>query len=113
LIFGGGIFLSYISLKAWVVIRESKAREVAEKNFKESEERFKQLVERLPQFIWTASFTGAFDYLSNQWIEYTGIPENELSGYGWLESIHAEDRKGIIKDWRNAVKSGSKFSKQI
>jgi PAS domain S-box-containing protein len=109
LIFGGGIFLSYVALKALFVIKESKAREAAEKNLKESEGRFKQLVEQLPQFIWTASFTGAFDYLSNQWIEYTGIPEKELSDYGWLEQIHAEDRKGVIKDWRNAVKSGSNF----
>src|SRR4029077_629998 len=64
----------------------------AEQALRESEHRWRSLTEALPQLVWTATPDGACDYFSTQWTDYTGIPETELLGWGWLETLNPDDR---------------------
>ncbi|MBV9679339.1 MAG: PAS domain-containing protein, partial [Acidobacteriaceae bacterium] len=44
------------------------------------------------------------DYLSRQWVEYTGIPEAEQLGLRWLNLVlHLEDREQTYRAWMTAV----------
>ena len=45
-----------------------------------SERRYRTLAEALPQLVWTSQPDGQRDYFSRQWVEYTGIPEEEQFG---------------------------------
>ncbi len=87
------------------ITERKKADELA----RDSERRFRQLTESLPQLVWTCLPEGPCDYLSRQWIEYTGIPEAEQLGYGWIQQLHPDDRKRVITAWDKAVKKGVKF----
>ncbi len=73
-------------------------RRRAEDALRESENRFRQVTESLPQLIWTCRADGSFDYLSPQWCKYTGLPEETQLGIGWLEQLHPEDREAVIID---------------
>jgi len=43
--------------------------------------------------------------LSRQWLDYTGIPESDQLGFGWLEkAVHNDDRERIRKHWMGAVR---------
>jgi two-component system CheB/CheR fusion protein len=53
----------------------SRALEAA---LRKEEVALKKLADSLPQLVWSSRADGAFDYLSRQWLEYTGIPEPEL-----------------------------------
>jgi PAS domain S-box-containing protein len=87
-------------------ITVSKTLEAA---LRENESQLRQLMESLPQLIWTCLPEGPWDYLSRQWIEYTGIPEAEQLGYGWLQQLHPEDRERVKAEWNSAVKSVAFF----
>ena len=87
-------------------ITVSQTREAA---LRENESQLRQLAESLPQLIWTGLPEGRCDYLSRQWIEYTGIPEAEQLGYGWLQQLHPEDRERVKAQWNSAVKSMALF----
>jgi PAS domain S-box-containing protein len=63
------------------------------------------MAESLPSLVWGARPDGACDYLSRQWVEYTGLAEDEQLGYGWFERIHPEDREQAKEQWRAALKS--------
>jgi len=67
---------------------------------KSSEARFRELVECLPQLIWTCLPDGAYDYVSPQWAHYTGTPEGGHLGSGWLHQLHPDDRQPAIERWR-------------
>ncbi|MCX5649678.1 MAG: PAS domain S-box protein, partial [Planctomycetota bacterium] len=82
-------------------------RRRAEAALRESERRFRELAESLPQLVWTCRGDGPCDYLSPQWVEYTGIPEAEQLGSGWLEQLHPDDRDRTIAAWNAAVGSES------
>jgi PAS domain S-box-containing protein len=109
LVFAGGLFLAFFGVKALVILKETEARQRAEDNLFESEKRFEQLIKGLPQLIWTSTPEGLCDFLSNQWLEYTGIPESEQLGDRWLEQIHPEDQAQLMIEWNKSVAEGKDF----
>src|ERR1700756_1636595 len=81
----------------------STVRRVAEEARRESEQRWRSLTEALPQLVWSATPDGACDYFSTQWTEYTGVPENDLLGWRWLEVLHPDDREPTRRLWTDSV----------
>lgn len=70
----------------------------------ESEFRYQTLAESLPQLVWTALPNGECDYLSSQWVEYTGVPEADQLGHRWLDLVmHPDDRERTKFAWTTAV----------
>jgi len=86
----------------------SEARESADAA-RESEERYQTLAESLPHLVWTCLPDGWCDYLSRQWVEYTGIPEERQRGYGWAEQLHPDDRGRAQQAWTEATARGDQF----
>ncbi len=88
------------------VITERKRAEAA---LRESQSHFRQLAESLPQPVWMCLPDGFCDYLSPQWVEFTGVPEAQQLGFGWLDQIHADDRGALMSAWNTAVAVGEPF----
>ena len=71
----------------------------------ESELRYRTLTETIPQLVWTDLPNGECDYLSSQWIEYTGIPFEEQKGFQWVDLVlHPDDKARVLDHWMGAVK---------
>lgn len=84
-------------------IRDISERKAAEVELRTSEERLRTLAESLPHLVWTCRADGWCDYLSRQWVEYTGRPAEEQLGAGWADHVHPEDRPGVEREWALAV----------
>lgn len=77
---------------------------------RERERSFRQLTESLPQLVWTSTPDGACDYLSPQWLDYTGIPESEQLGHGWLNQVHPDDRDKLMAAWAASLRDIRPFN---
>lgn len=75
----------------------------------DSEHSLRQLIEGLPQLVWTCTTEGSCDYLSPQWVAYTGIAEQDQLNSGWMEQIHEADRAGVAATWSKSVETGQPF----
>jgi PAS domain S-box-containing protein len=82
-----------------IAIEQSRA----EQALRDSEQRWRSLTEALPQLVWSATPDGTCDYFSTQWTEHTGVPETELLGWHWLETLHPEDREPTRQFWLESV----------
>jgi PAS domain S-box-containing protein len=78
-----------------------------------SEGRFRDLVECLPEPIWTCLPGGECDYLSPQWVSYTGVPANEQLGNEWIQQLHPQDRRMTIERWQLAVQRAQPFDAEF
>ena len=58
-------------------MREAADREDAERGVKDSEERFQQLFNTMPQIVWAAEPEGSVVYFNGRWYEYTGLAPDE------------------------------------
>jgi PAS domain S-box-containing protein len=94
-----GEYLGYVGSVLDITDRKN-----VEEALKESEARFRVLIESLPQLVWSCLPDGRCDYLSSQWVAYTGVPEAEQLDLNWLDRvIHPEDRERTREHWLGAV----------
>jgi PAS domain S-box-containing protein len=75
----------------------------AEEALRESGQRWRGLTEALPQLVWSADPDGTCDYFSTQWTEHTGVPEADLLGWRWLQTLHPDDREPTRQFWLDSV----------
>jgi len=61
------------------------------KALKESENRFRSILDALPQIAWTMSLDGGVDFYNQKWYEYTGLNFEDSKGWGWQQVIHPDD----------------------
>ncbi|MEC5387890.1 PAS domain-containing protein [Uliginosibacterium sp. H3] len=79
-------------------------RRQAESDLRASEARYRSLTEVLPQLVWTCLADGRCNYLSTQWVDYTGAPREQQLGLDWLDrAIHPDDRARTLEHWMGAV----------
>jgi PAS domain S-box-containing protein len=90
-------------LKVAGLCEDITERKKGEVTLKESERRWKDLNEALPQLVWSAAPDGSCDYFSAQWTQHTGVPESELLGWRWMATLHPDDREPTRQSWLTAV----------
>src|SRR5437763_12066773 len=73
---------------------------------RESEHRWRNLAEALPQLVWTARPGGVMHKGRAQIVQYIVCRQRELLGWGWSEMLHPEDRERTQQAWRAAVEGG-------
>ena len=87
------------SMKCWPAFSRATAnlkkaladREAALQEAENERERFRFMAESMPQKIFTASATGESDYLNKQWMDFTGLPFEQIRDWGWAQFIHPDD----------------------
>jgi PAS domain S-box-containing protein len=67
----------------------------------------------MPQLVWSCEPDGSCDFLSRQWIEFTGVPEILHLGYGWLNAVHPDDRAELQTAWQAAVDGNANFDTEF
>ena len=63
--------------------KDITARKQAEEALRASERRWRDLAEALPQLVWTCTPDGRCDFLSRQWVDFTGRAEAGQLGFLW------------------------------
>ena len=66
---------------------------------RDSEQRFRQLAQSLPQLVWSGQPDGRCDFLGQQWQEYTGEAPDDLLGFRWLDRVHPDDQPALLAAW--------------
>ncbi|CAN1209146.1 histidine kinase [Tumidithrix helvetica PCC 7403] len=78
-------------------------RKLAEESLRESEQRFANLAEAAPVAIFQINQNNECTYVNEFWSQITGQEPSTALGYGWLQTIHPDDREQIHQQWTQAI----------
>ena len=67
------------------------------------------LVDSIPSLIHTARPDGYLDYFNQRWLQYVGLPNEDLLGWKWTAVIHPEDVEAILEKWHFSIANGEPF----
>ena len=92
-------------------ISEKRAAELDRLNesLRQSEERYRSLAIATAQIVWTKNPEGEVVEDMPKWRTFTGKSEEELRGWGWVDSLHPEDRERTRVVWSEAVRARSVY----
>ena len=76
----------------------------AEAALRESEQRFRSLVEAGTQMVWTTDAAGMVVDIPF-WRELTGQTVEQVRADGWAHAVHPDDRRRVLGAWTAAVES--------
>ncbi len=77
---------------------------------RESEARFHQLADAMPQIVWMATADGEIDYRNRKWFEQTGLTEEQADAVGgWNAILHPDDAPPAAEKWSSCVQDGRPF----
>ena len=88
--------------------RDISERKRGEQALRQSEERYRALLLATAQVVWTTPADGLVEDMP-MWREYTGQSLEEVRGWGWLNAIHPEDRRGTEAAWAEALAARSMY----
>ena len=89
--------------------RHRASQSQAERELVETVERYRFLLDHLPQIVWTADREGEVIYVNRFGIDYAGCGLGEVQGSGWVNLIHPEDVEATLKLRKEGLSQGVPF----
>jgi len=74
-----------------------------------TERELRLVIDTIPAMAWSTLPSGANEYCSKGWMEYTGMALGRELDYGWLDAFHPDDRAAHLAKWRSATERGELF----
>ena len=84
-------------------------RHRAEAAMRESEARFRQQADAMPQMVWVTRPDGYHEYYNRRWYEFTGVPDGSTDGEGWNQMFHPDDQARAWAAWRHSLATGEPY----
>jgi PAS domain S-box-containing protein len=81
----------------------------AEEAFRESERQFRQILDTVSSFLWSADSTGEPTYVNQRALDYSGMRFEEFKHGGWGAFIHPADFPGTMKAFGHAIETGTSY----
>src|SRR5258708_4247566 len=63
---------------------------------KEAADKVRLIIDTVPGLLWTARPDGAIDFISQRWLEYTGLTLEQGLGWGWESAYHSDDLEQVL-----------------
>lgn len=88
-------------------------RKRAESALAESEAKFRQFAEAIPQLGWVAKPDGSTTWYNKNWYRYTGTTPEEMTGWQWQSVHHPEMLPEVISKWKESIETGKMFEMEF
>ena len=95
---------------AWyLLLTDIDDRKKAEEALRSSQRDLSLMINAMPGLIHSARPDGYIDFLNNGWLNFFGLPLEEVVGWDWIKTFHPDDVDQYGAKWRAALASGEPF----
>ena len=104
------LFLRGEKLKLQERMLRERDREVLERK---SQERYRRLLDVMPECIWAADASGKVNYWNRPGLAYCGLKLADVREESFWECLHPDDRPEARAHWEAGLRSGATFERQV
>src|SRR4029077_5232302 len=76
---------------------------------KRNEGNLHRVVDATPALLHSARPDGYIDFLNKGWLDFVGLPIEQMIGWEWAKTFHPDDIEGLLAKGRGALASGEPF----
>lgn len=94
-------------IKWYGVVLDIEDRKQAENALKEtksalaaSEDNLRLIINSLPVLVWSARPDGSADFVNKSWLDYAGLPAEQILEWGFLKLYHPDDIAEMVEIWK-------------
>ncbi len=88
-------------------LRDITVRRRDQLRLRESEARFRTIVNAIPQLAWMTDAMGAVIWYNARWYDYTGTTFEEMAGWGWRSVHHPNHIERVEQRLRESFSAGA------
>lgn len=96
-------------LGLFAAARDITERELAARQIRLREERYRSLVAASSQIVWQTNAHGEVVDDIPSWREFTGCGFAEVAGMGWANALHPDDRIRVLAAWKSSVENITRY----
>jgi PAS domain S-box-containing protein len=85
----------------------------AEAVIRAQEAELREVVDSIPAIVWSALPDGSNSYVNSPFVEYCGMPPEQIAGSGWHAATHPDDLERHNAKWLACVASGKPFEDEL
>jgi formate hydrogenlyase transcriptional activator len=85
----------------------------AEAVIRKQEAELREVVDTIPAIVWSALPDGSNSYVNSRFVEYCGMPPEQIAGSGWYAATHPDDLERHNAKWLACVASGEPFEDEV
>jgi len=98
--------------------RRSKEAHVTEQRHAEAvirkqEAELHEVVDSIPAIVWRALPDGSNSYANSRFVEYVGMPAEQIAGSGWQAAVHPDDLERHKAKWLASAASGEPHENDV
>lgn len=71
--------------------------------------RWRAILDRVPQMIWSMDGDGTDEYYNAEWLEFSGISLNARAGRTRIDLVHPDDKAEAALRWQESASSGTEY----
>src|SRR5438128_2014186 len=90
---------------SYVIFRDVSEHRRLESEREESEKRFRNMADNIPQLAWMAEPDGNIFFYNRRWYEFTGTVPEQMRGWGWRHVHHPEHIGSVMRKWAAGIAS--------
>src|SRR4029079_16356915 len=70
-----------------------------------SESKLRQVIDAIPAMAWSAHPDGSGEFFNQHYLDYVGLPAEQVMGWGWTAAIHPDDLESLSLIWQRIRES--------